>query len=73
MEDYIGSIQIAPGGVVTDIYPMEGNEGGLIDLMNDPSRGPAVAYGIEHDAVTMQGPFDLKQGGSASPCGTRCF
>lgn len=64
MEDYIGSIQIAPGGVVTDIYPMEGNEGGLIDLIHDPSRGPVVAYGIEHDAVTMQGPFDLKQGGS---------
>ncbi len=64
MEDYIGSIQIAPGGVVTDIYPMEGNEGGLIDLINDPIRGPVVAYGMEHDVVTMQGPFELKQGGS---------
>ena len=42
MENYIGSIQIAPGGVVTDIYPMEGNEGGLIDLIHDPSRGPVV-------------------------------
>ena len=64
MEDYIGSIQIAPGGVVTDIYPMEGNEGGLIDLIHDPSRGPVVAYSIEHDVITMQGPFELKQGGS---------
>lgn len=64
MEPYISSIQIAPGGVVTDIYPMKGNEAGLIDLMNDPVRGPVAAYGIEHDVITMQGPFELKQGGS---------
>ncbi len=61
--DYIGSIQIAPGGVVTDIYPMEGNEAGLMDLMQDEKRGPIVRYGMEHNVVTMQGPFDLKQGG----------
>ena len=41
-KEYIGSIQIAPGGVVTDICPMAGNEGGLIGLMNDPTRGPIV-------------------------------
>ena len=62
-KDYIGSIQIAPGGVVTDIYPLEGNEGGLIDLMHDPLRGPIVRYGMEKNVVTMQGPFALKQGG----------
>lgn len=45
MEDNIGSIQIAPGGVVTQIYPEEGNEAGKIDLMNDPDRGPVVQYG----------------------------
>lgn len=64
MEPYISSIQIAPNGVVTDIYPMQGNEAGLIDLIHDPVRGPVVAYAIEHDAITMQGPFELKQGGS---------
>ena len=63
LRDYIGSIQLAPGGVVTAIYPMEGNEGGLIDLLHDPDRGPVAEYGIEHDVVTMQGPFELKQGG----------
>ncbi len=50
-------------GTVTDIWPMEGNEGGLIDLMSDPTRGPIVRYGMEHNVVTMQGPFPLKQGG----------
>ncbi len=40
MEPYISSIQIAPDGVVTDIYPLQGNEAGLIDLIHDPVRGP---------------------------------
>lgn len=34
MTDYIQSIQIAPGGVVTDIYPEAGNEAGKIDLIH---------------------------------------
>ena len=63
MEDYVGSIQLAPGGNVTEIYPLEGNEAGLGDLMSDPKRGPVVNYGKEHNLVTMQGPFDLWQGG----------
>lgn len=63
MRSYIGSVQLAPEGVVTDIFPMEGNEGGLIDLLHDPDRGPAAQYAVDHDVVTMQGPFELKQGG----------
>ena len=60
---YVQSIQIAPAGVVTNIYPEEGNEAGKIDLVNDEKRGEITRYGIEHDMVIMQGPFDLKQGG----------
>lgn len=33
MADYIQSIQIAPDGVVTEIYPEAGNEDGKIDLI----------------------------------------
>lgn len=62
--DSVQSIQLAPGGVVTDIYPEEGNEAGKIDLMNDESRGEICRYGRDNDVITMQGPFDLKQGGS---------
>ena len=57
------SIQIAPDGVVTDIYPEAGNEAGKIDLMHDESRGEICRYGRDKNIVTMQGPFDLKQGG----------
>ena len=64
MTDYIQSIQIAPEGVVTDIYPEAGNKAGKIDLIHDESRGEICRYGRDNDLVTMQGPFDLKQGGS---------
>jgi len=63
MADFIQSIQIAPDGVVTDIYPEAGNEAGKIDLMHDESRGEICRYGRDKNIVTMQGPFDLKQGG----------
>ena len=62
MADFIQSIQIAPDGVVTDIYPEAGNEAGKIDLMHDESRGEICRYGRDNKVVTMQGPFQLKQG-----------
>jgi len=63
MADYVQSIQLAPRGVVTDIYPTEGNEAGKIDLIHDKDRGEIVNYGIDHDLLVMHGPFELKQGG----------
>ena len=63
MDTFIQSIQLAPNGKVTEIYPAEGNEAGKIDLLNDPDRGEICRYSRDHDVVTMQGPFGLKQGG----------
>lgn len=63
MDDFIQSIQLAPGGTVTDIYPAEGNEAGKIDLLHDEERGEICRYGRDHHVITMQGPFSLKQGG----------
>lgn len=63
MSDFVQSIQIAPDGVVTEIYPAEGNEAGKIDLLHDEKRGEICRYGRDNNCVTMQGPFDLKQGG----------
>lgn len=59
----VRSIQLAPDGVVTDIYPVSGNEKGKIDLLNDPQRGPICRYGMENHVTTVQGPFELKQSG----------
>ena len=63
MADYIQSIQIAPDGVVTEIYPEAGNETGKIDLIHDKERGKISCYARDNDVITMQGPFSLKQGG----------
>lgn len=62
-KDYIQSIQIAPDGVVTDIYPDKGNDAGKIDLVNDSKRGAVTRYGIDNNMVIMQGPFELNQVG----------
>lgn len=64
MVDYIQSIQIAPDGVVTEIYPEDGNEAGKIDLIYDKERGKISCYARDNDVITMQGPFSLKQGGT---------
>lgn len=63
MTDSIQSIQVAPDGVVTDIYPKEGNEAGKIDLLNDKDRGEISRYARDYHVPVMQGPFSLKQGG----------
>ena len=57
MADYVQSIQLAPGGVVTDIYSTEGSEAGKIDLIHDKDRGEIVNYGIDHDLLVIHGPF----------------
>ena len=64
MADYIQSIQIAPDGVVTEIYPEAGNETGKIDLIHDKERGKLSCYARDNDVITMQGPFSLNQGGT---------
>ena len=63
MMDSIQSIQLAPDGVVTEVYPEEGNEAGKIDLFNDADRGEISRYARDNHIEIMQGPFQLEQGG----------
>lgn len=60
----IQSVQLAPNGVVTEIYPEEGNETGKIDLLKDSNRGEISNYAKDHNITITQGPIELKQGGS---------
>ena len=60
MSDSIESVQLAPHGVVTDIYPAEGNEAGKIDLLHDKDRGEISCYARDNHTVITQGPFELK-------------
>ena len=38
MSDSIESMQLAPNGIITDIYPAEGNEAGKIDLLHEDRK-----------------------------------
>ena len=61
--DFIESIQLAPDGIVTDIYPAEGNEAGKIDLLHDKNCSKISCYARDKHVIITQGPFKLKQGG----------
>ncbi|WP_455504584.1 diguanylate cyclase domain-containing protein [Blautia sp.] len=63
MSASIESVQLAPNGVVTDIYPAEGNEAGKIDLLHDKDRKEISCYARDNHTIITQGPFELKQGG----------
>ena len=63
MSDSVESIQLAPDGIVTDIYPAEGNEAGKIDLLHDKNRRKISCYARDNHTIITQGPFELKQGG----------
>lgn len=39
--DFLRSIQLAPDGVITYVYPEQGNEAGKINLFTDPDRKAA--------------------------------
>lgn len=60
----VQSVQLASNGVVTEIYPEEGNETGKIDLLKDSKRGEISNYAKDHNITIIQGPIKLKQGGS---------
>lgn len=64
MSSSIQSVQLAPNGEVTEIYPEEGNETGKIDLLKDSNRGEISNYAKDHNITIIQGPIKLKQGGS---------
>ena len=63
MSDAVSSLQLAPDGYVTQIHPLKGNEEGIVDLMGNPTRGRISHYARDNHVLTVQGPFNLNQGG----------
>lgn len=63
MSDAVSSLQLAPDGYVTQIHPLKGNEEGIVDLMGNPTRGRISRYARDNHVLTVQGPFNLNQGG----------
>lgn len=58
------SLQLAPNGVVTDVYPEQGNQAGKIDLFADPKRRDDAIAARDTGKIMISGPLELKQGGT---------
>lgn len=62
--ELLDGIQLLENGVITKMYPMEGNEMVIgYDVVNDPGRGKEVLIAAEKGQMYFGGPFELKQGG----------
>ena len=62
MSDSIESVQLAPNGVVTDIYPANEKEAGKIDLIHDKDRGKISCYAKRQPYNHYAGPLQIKTG-----------
>ena len=63
----IKAIELAPDGVVKDIYPLKGNEAAfVIDMLNSPARKHEANLAMKSGQYTIAGPYELNQGGLGS-------
>lgn len=63
----IKAIELAPDGVVKDIYPLKGNEAAFgIDMLNSPARKHEASLAMKSGQYTIAGPYELNQGGLGS-------
>ncbi|WP_136416669.1 EAL domain-containing protein [Herbaspirillum sp. ST 5-3] len=62
----ISSLQLAKGGVVSNVVPYVGNAEVIgHDLLKDPTRYKNAQLALETRKLTLAGPFELHQGGQA--------
>ena len=60
----VASLQIAPNGIVQQVYPLKGNEKAVgHNLLADPARTKEAFLARDTGKLTLAGPFNLVQGG----------
>ena len=63
---YIDAIQLVQGGVITNVYPLEGNEVVIgYDILADSTVNKEAFEAIEKRELYFAGPINLRQGGVA--------
>src|SRR6188768_1884744 len=63
---YIDALELTREGVITHVYPLEGNESALgYDILNDPATRKEALKALEKKELYFAGPLTLKQGGQA--------
>lgn len=61
---YIDALQLVPGGVISYIYPLKGNEAAMgFDILADTIINKEAFKAIEKKEMFFAGPFRLRQGG----------
>ena len=66
-EGVIKAFELAPEGIVTDIYPNQGNEGAFgLDMLHEHERKKDAVLAMESGKYTLGGPYQLKQGGTGA-------
>lgn len=58
----IESIQLAPAGFVSYIYPEAISDLSRIDQLDEEAQGEYARYAKNNDVTSLQGPYDLKDG-----------
>jgi diguanylate cyclase (GGDEF)-like protein len=62
----ITNLQLAPNGIVEHIYPLAGHEKAIgHNILKDDKRRDEAALAITNRELTLAGPFQLVQGGTA--------
>lgn len=62
----VSNIQLAPNGIITDIYPLAGNERAIgHNILKDDRRRDEARKAVSTRKTTLAGPFELIQGGVA--------
>ena len=63
----IKAFELAPNGVVTDVFPQQGNEKAFgINMLTDHDRKEDANRAKETGNYTLGGPYELKQGGTGA-------
>ena len=66
-EGVVKAFELAPEGIITEIYPMQGNSEALgLDLLREHERKKDAVLAKETREYTLGGPYQLKQGGSGA-------
>lgn len=60
----IDAVQLVPNGVITHVYPLEGNQSVLgFDILNSPPHRQEALKSIQGRKMYFAGPLKLRQGG----------
>ena len=63
----IKAFELAPEGIVADIYPKQGNEGAFgLDMLQEHERKKDAILARDSGKYTIGGPYQLKQGGTGA-------